>query len=128
MAMGYGGADGAATRTQLSNDGGVDGIIDQDALRLSRIYVQAKRYAADNVVDRQDIQAFVGALAGNLANQGVFIATSSFSTGAAEYARAVPTRVILIDRPRLATMIRFGVGVQVVRTVQIIELDEDFFE
>jgi restriction system protein len=129
MAMGYGGADGVATRTQLSNDGGIDGIIDQDALGLSRIYVQAKRYAADNVVGRQDIQAFVGALAGNLANQGVFITTSRFSTGAAEYARAVPTRVILIDGPRLATlMIRFGIGVQVVRTVQIIELDEDFFE
>lgn len=47
MAMGYGGAEGTSTRTQLSNDGGIDGIIDQDALGLSRIYVQAKRYGAD---------------------------------------------------------------------------------
>lgn len=38
-AMGYGGAEGVATRTQVSNDQGVDGIIDQDALGLSRIYV-----------------------------------------------------------------------------------------
>ena len=44
MAMGYGGSFGSATRTQLSNDGGIDGVIDQDALGLSRIYVQAKRY------------------------------------------------------------------------------------
>lgn len=36
MAMGYGGAEGTATRTQLSNDGGIDGVIDQDALGLSR--------------------------------------------------------------------------------------------
>lgn len=41
MAMGYDGAQGTATRTQLSNDGGIDGIVDQDALGLSRIYVQA---------------------------------------------------------------------------------------
>ena len=32
MAVGYGGTQGKATRTQLSNDGGIDGIIDQDAL------------------------------------------------------------------------------------------------
>lgn len=44
LAMGYGGAEGRATRTQLTSDGGIDGIIDQDALGLSRIYVQAKRY------------------------------------------------------------------------------------
>ncbi|WP_269319717.1 restriction endonuclease [Corynebacterium vitaeruminis] len=44
IAMGYGGTQGKATRTQLSNNGGIDGIIDQDALGLSRIYVQAKRY------------------------------------------------------------------------------------
>lgn len=46
IAMGYGGSLGKATRTQLSNDGGIDGVIDQDALGLSRIYVQrnATRY------------------------------------------------------------------------------------
>ncbi len=38
--------EGTATRTHLSNDGGID----QDALGLSRIYVQAKRYAPGNTV------------------------------------------------------------------------------
>lgn len=70
IAMGYGGAEGSATRTRLSNDGGIDGIVDQDALGLSRIYVQAKGYAGDNIIGRPAIQAFVGALAGNQANQG----------------------------------------------------------
>lgn len=28
IAMGYGGSLGKATRTQLSNDGGIDGVID----------------------------------------------------------------------------------------------------
>ena len=64
MAMGYGGTQGKATRTQLSNDGGIDGIIDQDALGLSRIYVQAKRYGLDKSIGRPDIQAFVGGTAG----------------------------------------------------------------
>lgn len=129
IAMGYGGAEGSATRTQLSSDGGIDGIVDQDALGLSRIYVQAKRYAADNIVGRPAIQAFVGALAGNQANQGVFITTSRYSTEAVSYAEQVPTRIVLIDGDRLARlMIRYGVGVQIKRTVQIVEVDEDFFE
>ncbi|WP_022919182.1 restriction endonuclease [Ruania albidiflava] len=129
IAMGYGGAEGHATRTQLSNDGGIDGIVDQDALGLSRIYVQAKRYALDAAVGRPEIQAFVGALHGNQANQGVFITTARFSRGAQEYAGSVPTRVVLIDGARLASlMIRYGVGVQTKRTVNIVEVDEDFFE
>lgn len=129
MSMGYGGAEGKATRTQLSNDAGIDGIVDQDALGLSRIYVQAKRYALAAAVGRPEIQAFVGALHGNQANQGVFITTGRFSGGAHDYADSVPTRVVLIDGPRLAAlMIRYGVGVQVRRTVHIVDVDEDFFE
>lgn len=129
MAMGYGGAEGRASRTQLSNDGGIDGIVDQDALGLSRIYVQAKRYAPDTAVGRPEIQAFVGALHGNQAHQGVFLTSGRFSAGAREYAVNLPTRVILIDGERLAAlMIRYGVGVQVKRAVQIVEVDEDFFE
>lgn len=127
--MGYGGAEGTATRTQLSNDGGIDGIIDQDALGLARIYVQAKRYALDASIGRPEIQAFVGALHGNQANQGVFITTARFSAGARQYADSVATRVVLIDGERLARlMIRYGVGVQVKRTVEVVEVDEDFFE
>ncbi|MEX1909444.1 restriction endonuclease [Janibacter sp. Y6] len=129
MAMGYGGTEGRATRTQLVGDGGIDGIVDQDALGLSRIYVQAKRYALDSAVGRPEIQGFVGALHGNQANQGVFITTGRFSSGARSYAETIPTRVVLIGGARLATlMIRYGVGVQVRRTVQIVEVDEDFFE
>lgn len=129
MAMGYGGAEGSATRTKLSRDGGIDGIIDQDALGLSRIYVQAKRHARDNTVGRPAIQEFVGALAGNAANQGVFLTTSRFSADAQRYADQVQARVVLVDGAKLSRlMIRYGVGVQVRRTVQIVDVDEDFFE
>src|SRR5699024_9750707 len=106
--------EGSATRTQLSRDGGIDGIIDQDALGLSRIYVQAKRYASDNTVGRPAIQEFVGALAGNAASQGVFLTTSRFSVDARRYADQVQARIVLVDGAKLSRlMIRYGVGVQV---------------
>lgn len=51
------------------------------------------------------------------------------ASGARDYAESVATRVVLIDGTRLADlMIRHGVGVQVRRTVEIVEVDEDFFE
>ncbi|MGX6510105.1 restriction endonuclease [Rhodococcus sp. SJ-2] len=129
VAMGYGGAEGKATRIGGSGDGGVDGVIDQDPLGLERIYVQAKRYAADNTVGRPEIQAFVGALHGVGAARGVFITTSSFTSGAREYAQNIGTRIILIDGQRLASlMIRYGVAVQTRQTFTVVEVDEDYFE
>jgi restriction system protein len=127
LAMGYGGTTGAGTVTQLSNDGGIDGVIDQDVLGLNSVYVQAKRYKTGNTIGRPDLQAFVGALSGK-ADSGVFITTSSFSEGARTYAAHVPTRIILIDGERLAgLMIRYGVGVQVRQSYKVVEIDEDFF-
>ena len=61
LAMGYGGTEGRGMVTQASNDGGIDGVIDQDALGLSKIYVQAKRYGEKNSVGRPEVQSFVGA-------------------------------------------------------------------
>ncbi|MDG3009195.1 restriction endonuclease [Rhodococcus sp. D2-41] len=129
VAMGYGGAEGRATRIGGTGDGGVDGVIDQDPLGLDRIYVQAKRYAADNTVGRPEIQAFVGALHGVGAARGVFITTSVFTSGAREYAQNIGTRIILIDGRRLAAlMIRYGVAVQTRQTFTVVEVDEDYFE
>ena len=129
LAMGYGGKDTNATRTQLTHDGGIDGIIDQDVLGLSRVYIQAKRYATDNIVQRPAVQSFVGALQGQQANQGVFITTSQFSSGAIDYCKSLSTRVVLIGGPELANlMIRFRIGVQVKSTYHIVEIDEDFFD
>lgn len=66
IAMGYGSADDKRVRRLGgSRDGGVDGVIDQDALGLSRVYVQAKRYGATSSVQRPELQGFVGALADN---------------------------------------------------------------
>lgn len=127
LAMGYGGVGGRGVTTGLTNDGGIDGVIDQDVLGLSKVYVQAKRYAPSNSVQRPEVQGFVGALSGK-ADGGVFITTSRFSPGAVEWVRTVPARLILIDGQRLAElMIEYGVGVQIERTYRIVEIDEDFF-
>ncbi len=128
LAMGYGGTGGRGQVTSLTNDGGIDGVIDQDVLGISRVYVQAKRYASGNPVQRPEVQGFVGALSGR-ADGGVFITTSRFSEGAVQYARSVPQRIILIDGDRLTDlMMRYGVGVQVRETYHVVAVDEDYFE
>ena len=127
LAMGYGGAYGTGAPTRLTHDGGIDGIIDQDALGLNKVYVQAKRYAPDNAVQKPEVQAFVGALSGK-ADGGLFITTGRFTSGAVGYAESAHARVILVDGKKLTElMIRYGVGVQVKQTHTVVELDEDFF-
>ncbi len=127
--MGYGGSSADAGRhLGKSGDGGVDGVIDEDKLGLDIIYIQAKRYAPDNIVGRPEIQKFAGTLIGMGANKGVFVTTSGFTGHAYEYARTVPQRIILIDGERLTSlMLEHNVGVRVSRAVEIKKIDEDFF-
>ncbi|WP_062381218.1 restriction endonuclease [Demequina pelophila] len=129
LAMGYGGSEQRGKRIGGTGDGGVDGVIDQDALGLDQIYVQAKRYNAGNTVGREAIQAFIGALHGFGASRGVFITSSDFTQHARDYARQIPTRIILINGDRLAElMIKYRVGVQVEKRYDVVKVDEDFFE
>lgn len=65
QAMGYGGEiKDSGKVTKLSNDGGIDGVIKEDILGFNLISIQAKRYALDNHVNRDEVQSFVGAVAG----------------------------------------------------------------
>jgi restriction system protein len=129
-AMGYGASETSIEHVGGPGDEGVDGIIHQDALGLQRIYVQAKRYKADSSIGRPDIQKFVGALAGQGANGGVFITTSSFSADAKDYAsKNLSSRVVLIDGAEFGLlMVRHGIGVQKRKSFSIVEIDEDYFE
>lgn len=127
-AMGYG-ERGSLVQTSATGDGGVDGIISQDPLGLDRIYVQAKRFAPDNPVQRPRIQEFAGALLGQQGDRGVFITTSSFTQGARDEADRINVRIELIDGRRLAQlMVAHGVGVEAESTVTLYRLDEDYFE
>lgn len=128
-AMGYGGREGAAEHIGGPGDEGLDGVIRQDALGLERVYVQAKRYSAENAVSRPAIQGFVGALQGAQADRGIFITTSRFTPEAQHYAEAVNARLILIDGERLGDlMVTYNVGVQDDEIFVLKEVDEDYFE
>lgn len=127
-AMGYGGRGGAIEHRGRSHDGGIDGVIRQDALGVDRVYLQVKRYT-DKPVGRPDMQAFVGALHGMQADRGVFITTSRFSDEARAYVERIPNRIILIDGKRLAELMElYDVGVQPEATFTLKRIDEDFFE
>lgn len=111
LAMGYVGSEGQGVVTQASNDGGIDGVIDQDALGLAKIYVQAKNYNENSSMDRPSVQSFVGAMRDRAA-QGVFITSGSFTNGAQEYAKSLSSlSLVLIDGESLAyLMIKYRVG------------------
>lgn len=127
-AMGYGSSEDDLQHLGGSGDGGVDGVIRQDKFGLDQIYIQAKRYGSATV-GRPDIQSFVGALTGQQATRGVFITTSTFSRDAKDFARTIQQyRVILVDGEDLVRlMIENKVGVTVSRTVEVVEIDENFF-
>ncbi|TGD19994.1 restriction endonuclease [Levilactobacillus suantsaiihabitans] len=126
-AMGYKGPNGSSWVTQLSNDGGIDGVINQDALGTSTVYVQAKRYEEANTVQRPAIDSFYGALSRYHADRGVFITTSSFSAKAIETAKSFS--IVLVDGIQLTElMLQYHVGVQVKQQLEIFEIDQDFFE
>ncbi len=128
LKMGYGGTqEDAGQVVGKSGDGGIDGIINEDRLGLDVIYIQAKRWEAD--VGRPEIQKFVGALAGNKANKGVFITSSGFTKEAKGYASQVNHRVILIDGPMLAElMMDYDLGVSTKEIYTVKRLDSDYFE
>jgi restriction system protein len=131
IAMGYGGSrEDAAHRMGRSGDEGIDGRINQDSLGLDQILVQAKRYHPDNVINRQTIQAFIGSLAGQGVNKGIFITTSSFGESAQEFVlRGAATKIVLVDGSQLIDlMLRHGIGVRVAQNYQIHELDQNYFE
>ena len=83
----------------------------------------------DNVVGRERIQQFTGALAGHAASKGVFFTTSSFSKTAIEFAQKVQQRIILIDGDMLTKlMVQYNVGVRKERTIHLKRINLDYFE
>jgi restriction system protein len=125
--MGYGGTrKDAGQAIGKAGDEGIDGIIKEDRLGLDIIYIQAKRW--DGVVGRPEIQKFAGALQGQRAQKGIFITTSTFTQEARHFASSINNKIILIDGEELAKlMIDFNVGVGVVATYELKQVDSDYF-
>lgn len=129
--MGYGGEiKDSGLVTSASNDGGIDGIIKEDVLGLGKIYIQAKRYHYNNIISRDSVQKFAGALLGSPLSKGVFITTSSFSKSAVEYVNKLSNAtIILIDGDQLSEYIyEYGLGMQIEQTLEIKKLDADFWD
>lgn len=121
--MGY----GEFIETTKSNDGGIDGIINEDKLGLDKIYIQAKRFNEGKVREK-DIRNFIGAMSGDT-NKGVFVTTSDFDEKALEKARSAHHKIICIDGQKLVTLMHeFNVGIQVKTNYEIKQIDEDFFD
>lgn len=129
VAMGYGGSLEDAGRTLgKSGDGGVDGVIDQDALGLDRVYIQAKRYQQGNTVGGREIRDFFGSLDRFKAAKGLFVTTSDFTKDARETAGLLSKRIVLIGGDQLAAlMVRYDIGCRAEETLYVKTVDEDFF-
>lgn len=130
--MGYGGSTakaGEALVTGKSGDGGVDGVIDQGALGLDRVYIQAKRYNDGSSVGSGAIRDFFGALDSFKASKGIFITTSTFSSAATQTATSLSKRIVLINGQQFVRlMISHNVGCRIDETLYIKSMDEEFFE
>lgn len=126
--MGYGRLQYESHVTRKSGDEGIDGIVTADKLGFDSIYIQAKRFK-DNSVGRPDIQKFVGALAGQGAQKGIFITTSTFTKEAIAFVeKNLNYKIVLIDGIRLAElMIEYELGVFTQYTYQVKQIDSDYF-
>lgn len=130
LAMGYGFDQSAGHVTRHVGDGGIDGLVHEDKLGLSTIFIQAKRYQDGHNVGRPDVQQFLGALTGAGASKGVFITSASFTREAREFAaRLQNQKVVLMDGAQLARrMVEHDVGVTTARMLAIKHLDSDYFD
>lgn len=122
--MGY----GVGHTTQLSGDGGIDGIIQEDKLGLSNVFIQAKRWQRGHNVGRPELQAFVGAMASSGGKRGVFITTSDYSKEATSF-KPEGYKIALINGTKLAElMISYNVGVSTEMKYEIKKIDSDYYE
>ena len=130
IAMGYGGGDPTMGRvTGRSGDGGIDGTIKEDPLGLDEVYVQAKKYADDNIVGEGNLRNFAGAIDAAGTTKGVFVTTAGFTPAAKNYVARSPKRIVLIDGRELAhLMVQHGIGVRTRVRHEIKRIDEDYFD
>lgn len=127
--MGYAYDKESIISTDYSGDEGIDGIINEDQFGFNSIYIQAKKWNRSSV-GRPEIQKFLGAVAGQGGTKGLFITTSTFTREAIDYAKKqLQVKLILVDGKMLTDlMIKYNLGVSVVQTYEIKQLDLDYFD
>ena len=126
--MGYAGTDNFAQSTKKSGDGGIDGLLNQDKLGLDVVYVQAKRYKEDNLVQGKEMRDFVGSLDVKGSGKGIFITTSDFANNALETIKSSSKKIITVNGTQLADlMLEHNVGVKDEKVLRLKRIDEDYF-
>ena len=127
--MGYAYDKESIISTDYSGDEGIDGIINEDQFGFNSIYIQAKKWNRSSV-GRPEIQKFLGAVAGQGGTKGLFITTSTFTREAIDYAKKqLQVKLILVDGKMLTDlMMKYNLGVSVVQTYEIKQLDLDYFD
>lgn len=127
--MGYAYDKESIISTDYSGDEGIDGIINEDQFGFNSIYIQAKKWNRSSV-GRPEIQKFLGAVAGQGGIKGLFITTSTFTREAIDYAKKqLQVKLILVDGKMLTDlMMKYNLGVSVVQTYEIKQLDLDYFD
>ena len=127
--MGYAYDKESIISTDYSGDEGIDGIINEDQFGFNSIYIQAKKWNRSSV-ERPEIQKFLGAVDGQGGTKGLFITTSTFTREAIDYAKKqLQVKLILVDGKMLTDlMIKYNLGVSVVQTYEIKQLDLDYFD
>lgn len=130
LAMGYGGGNKEqGLTTGRSHDGGVDGIIREDKLGFEAIYIQAKRYARNQMVGERELRDFVGAIDSRSTSKGVFVTTARFSSSARQYIERSSKHIVLIDGDYLTElMIQHDIGVRELNRYLVKGIDHDYFE
>lgn len=124
-AMGY----GEGKLTQISHDGGVDVIINEDPLGLDKIYIQSKKFNEKNKVNELVVRNFFGTLDTHHIKKGIIMTTSSFAQKAIDAVKSVEgKKIILIDGNKMTSlMLKYNIGVRIKTTYQIKEIDENYF-
>lgn len=127
--MGYAYDKESIISTDYSGDEGIDGIINEDQFGFNSIYIQAKKWNRSSV-GTPEIQKFLGAVAGQGGTKGLFITTSTFTREAIDYAKKqLQVKLILVDGKMLTDlMMKYNLGVSVVQTYEIKQLDLDYFD
>lgn len=130
LKMGYGGAvEGAGIVTGRTGDEGIDGIIREDKLGFSLIYIQAKKWDRGASVGRPR-GAEVRRRAGRQgAAKGLFITTAQFTQEARDYAaRQHTAKAVLVDGAQLASLLmEYDLGVSTEAVYAVKRVDTDFF-
>ena len=121
--MGYGTPEYGSHATIQSGDDGIDGVIMEDKLGFSLIYMQAKKWNSTSTVGQPELQSFVGAIAGKHGD-GLFVTTAKFTQKAKDYAEK--HHIILIDGEKLCRlMIENDFCVSTKKVLKLKALDMD---